>query len=128
MAGTEVPAVVKSPAPCSAMIMITFISGRVFRTGYQITSEHANTLTMVGRARKGKPGSGRRALAATARRMSGGPSCCDAVQLLSGDSSACVRAHEGGTGHLRWGVDLRVTRVGHLPPVGLVPRVPVHLL
>jgi hypothetical protein len=42
MAGTKVPAVVKSPAPCSVMIMITFISGRVFRTAYQITSELAN--------------------------------------------------------------------------------------
>src|SRR5579875_1247458 len=42
--------------------------------------------------------------------------------------SVRVRAREVGTGHLRWSVDLRVARVGHLPTVGLVPREPVHLL
>src|SRR5262249_23917478 len=69
-----------------------------------------------------------RARWATARRMSGGPSCCDAIQLLPAGSSVRVRAREVGTGHSRWSVDLRVTRVGHLPVVSLVPRVPVHLL
>src|SRR3954447_21483290 len=43
-------------------------------------------------------------------------------------SSVRVRAGDVATRNLRGSVDLRVTRVGHLPVVGLVPRVPVHLL
>src|SRR4029453_18015388 len=43
-------------------------------------------------------------------------------------SSVRVRARDVGPRNLRRSVDLRVTRVGHLPSVGLVPRVPVHLL
>src|SRR6185437_13743564 len=39
-----------------------------------------------------------------------------------------VRARQGGPRYLRRGVDPRVTRVGHRPPVGLVPGVAVHLL
>src|SRR5947208_15187506 len=41
---------------------------------------------------------------------------------------ARVGARDEPTRNLRRTIDLRVTRIGHLPAVALIPREPVHLL
>ena len=72
------------------------------------------TRSQTGQGRPAGDPAGRRVVDA----FSCGPGACQFVSALG----------MYATGNLRRSVDLRVARVGHLPLVRLVPRVPVHLL